>query len=113
MVSKFAFEPWRESSFLHPLGLSFCMRSLKYSKFLGKLSKAAGADHKHEDLEKLTPEIFKMSFFVTTRTSPGLPPVLLVERFAFEANKLYESCPPPDRDQVDPDHVLLLACSFH
>ena len=46
---------------------------------MGKLSKAAGTDHKHEDLEKLTPEIFKMSFFMKFKTSPHLPPYYSTE----------------------------------
>ena len=77
--SMHGFGPRRKSSFLLPLGLSFCMHSLKYSKNPGKLSKATGTDRKYEHLEKLIPEIFKMSFFMKFKTSPHLPPYYSTE----------------------------------
>ena len=78
-VSKFDFGLWPKWSFPLPLGLSFCMCSLKCSKFLGKPPKPQQDSQKYKHIEKLTPEIFKMSFFIKFKTSPHLPPYYSTE----------------------------------
>ena len=94
LVSKFAFEPWRKWSFLHPLGLSFCMRSLKCLKFPRKPPKPQPAGHIYEQFEKLTPEILKMSFFMKFKTSPNLPPYYSIEsmKYALRVILLSQEC---------------------
>ena len=83
VVSKFDFELWPKWSFPLPLGLSFCMRSLKCLKFPGKLPKTQQDSQKYEHFGKLTPEIFKMSFFMKFKTSPTLPPYYSKSSFEY------------------------------
>ena len=88
VVSKFGCELWRKWSFLPPLGLNFCIRSLKCSKFPRKPTKAQTAGQKYENFEKLTPELFKMSFFMKFKTSCALPPYYSTEpmKYALRVN---------------------------
>ena len=79
VTSKFEFGLWPNPSFLLPLGLSFCMRSLICLKFPGKPAGAPRGAQKYANIEKLTPKITKMSFFMKFKTSPALPPYYSIE----------------------------------
>ena len=52
---------------------------IKCLKFPGKLPKTQQAGQKYKHSEKLTPKIFKMSFFIKFKTSPNLPPYYSTE----------------------------------
>ena len=86
VTSKLSFGLWPDWSFPFPLGLSFCMRSLKCLKFPGKPPKTQQAGQKYEHFEKLTPEIFKMSFLIKFKTSPNLPPYYSIEPMKLAAS---------------------------
>ena len=52
---------------------------IKCFKFPGKPPKAQTASQKYENFKKMTPEIFKMSFFIKFKTSSTLPPYYSTE----------------------------------
>jgi len=89
VTSKFEFRLWPKWSFALPLGLSFCMRSSKCSKFLRKPVRAHAAGQKYENFEKLTPEIFKVSFFMKFKTSPALPPYYSIEPMKYALRVIF------------------------
>ena len=89
VFSKFGFELWPKWSFPHPLTLFFCTRSLKCLKFPAKHPKAQTAGQKYENFEKLTPEIFKMSFFMKFKTSCTLPPYYSTEPMKYALRVIF------------------------
>ena len=91
LTSKLKFGLWANLSFLLPLGLSFCMRSLKYSNCPGKPVRAPRGAQKYANFEKLTPKIFKMSFFMKFKTSPALPPYYSVEPMKYALRVIFWS----------------------
>ena len=65
------------------------MRSLKCLKFPGKPPKAQTAGQKYEHYEKLTPELFKMSFFMKFKTSSTLPPYYSTEPMKYALRVIF------------------------
>ena len=62
---------------------------IKCSKFLGKPVRAQPAGQKYENFEKLTPELFKMSFFMKFKTSCALPPYYSTEPMKYALRVIF------------------------
>ena len=62
---------------------------IKMLEVSAKTSKALGGWPKYKHFEKLTPEIFKMSFFMEVKTSPTLPPYYSIEPMKYALRAIF------------------------